>query len=68
MGTICKSGDARQLYAWVPGSPDVAFPSDLGIILGNNFKYVIIETHYHRAFEKSLLPPASLILGITQKK
>ena len=64
----CKSDDVRQLYAWSPGFPDVALPSDLGVKLGNNFKYVIIETHYHRAFEKSLRPAASLILGITQKK
>ena len=66
--TICKSSDVNQLYAWSPGVPDVALPTDLGVKLGNNFKYVIIQTHYHHAFEKSLRPPASLILGITQKK
>ena len=68
MDQICKSNDIRQLYAWSPGVPDVALPTDLGVKLGNNFKYVIIQAHYHHAFEKSLRPPASLILGITQKK
>ena len=68
MNSICKSQDVRQVYAWSPGFPDLAFPNDLGVKLGNYFKYAIIEVHYHHAFENSMPQEGSIVLGITHRK
>ena len=48
--SICEDYNFADIFVWAPGSSDMAFPDDVGFLLGNasgRFLSLKIETHYN---------------------